>query len=98
MIAKHMMVGSRRVILVDPDYSWRLRVSVNLDCGSCTIQSGNGDLDGWEDGTTPSTFSIDGVDADFIVEFGCLVCNKYVGDTRINDCIAHLIEAQKCEK
>ena len=94
MLAEHVKVGKRRVVLVDPDYSWRLVVRVDLDCGACTVQSGNGDLDDWLDDTTPSTFSVDAVDADFIAEFGRLVCDKYVGDERINDCIAHLIKCQ----
>jgi hypothetical protein len=93
-LAEHVKVGRRRVVLVDPDCDWRLRVSVNLEMGACTIQSGNGDLDDWADDTTPSTFSVDAVDADFIEQFGRLVIDSYVGDERIADCIEHLIQCQ----
>jgi len=97
MLAEHVKVGKRRVVLVDPKDSWRLVVRLDLSVGSLRISSGNGDLDGWMDDTDPTEFAVDGMckaDAGYLTEFAEFVCKSYVGDERILDCVAHLIKCQ----
>jgi len=94
MLAEHVKVGKRRVVLVDPDYDWRLVVRVDLEKGALTIQSGNGDLDDWADNDFYVDHSVSGADTGYLTKFAEFVVSKFVGDERILDCVAHLIKCQ----
>jgi hypothetical protein len=94
LLAEHAKVGKRRVVLHDPKDQWRLVVRVDLAVGSLTIQSGNGDLDGWDDDDFYVHHEVSGADTGYLREFAEFVVSKFVGDERILDCIEHLIQCQ----
>jgi hypothetical protein len=95
--ADSVYLGRKRVILVDTNDQWRLRVSLDLVNGRLTIESGNGDYDGFDGNLDPVTHEVSGVgagDRGHFIVFARFVIDNFVGDERIMDCVNHLLACQ----
>lgn len=91
LLAEHVKIQKNRIEIVEPENDWRLIILVIPDSGYLRIACGNGDLDGWTESIDPVTHMVSGVDISYLALFAKFVCDNYVGDERINDCVAYLL-------